>query len=814
MTTDLLSGLNDKQREAVQLTEGPLLIQAGAGSGKTRVLTYRMAYLLQEKDVDPKRILAITFTNKAANEMKARVQQLIGEASRGMWVSTFHSMCVRILRRESEAIGISRNFTIADPAGQLSVIKEAMKRLNIDKDRFQPKMILAKISDAKNNLETPADYRLNHTGFVEEKIADCYEAYQEALEAADALDFDDLIMKTVQLFQAEPEILRYYQQKFQYIHVDEYQDTNEAQYQLVKMLGDYFKNICVVGDADQSIYGWRGANMENILNFEEDYPNCHTVLLAQNYRSTKNILAAANAVIENNEFRKPKELWTSNAEGEKVGYFEASTDSEEQQFVVDQIEDMRKEKQKCYSDFAILYRTNAQSRAMEERLVKADIPYHIVGGVKFYDRKEIKDVLAYLRLLANPNDNLSFDRIVNEPKRSVGATTKDKLYRYADSQKVSYLEAANQASALGITGRAEKGLRDFVKVIVELRQQREFLNLTELTEQVLKRSGYRQALERQNTPEAETRLENIDEFLSVTRSFDERFANADVDLSVLRELAGGGTSNGEHANDLPEEPGQTVFYAEQDLFSEMAEETDTERPDDETPSDDALTIFLTLLSLDSGDDTIEQDDEVTLMTLHAAKGLEFPVVFMIGMEEGIFPLSRAADDPEELEEERRLAYVGITRAEEKLFLTAAQSRLLYGRHQYNARSRFVEEIGMNAFDQIPQSDTLGSYHQDMAQKRQHFQAQRAYKHRQKTHLADDAKRSVFSRTGQPKGGADLETGPLWKPGDVLYHKLWGEGRVVSVKNAKGDQRLEVAFEGQGIKNIIAGFAPISREPFE
>lgn len=319
MTTDLLSGLNDKQREAVQLTEGPLLIQAGAGSGKTRVLTYRMAYLLQEKEVDPRRILAITFTNKAANEMKERVQQLIGEASSGMWVSTFHSMCVRILRREAEAIGLSRSFTIADPAGQLSLIKDIMKRLNIDKDRFQPKMILGKISDAKNNLETPAQYRMNHSDFIEEKIADCYEAYQEALEAADALDFDDLIMKTVQLFKSEPEILRYYQQKFQYIHVDEYQDTNEAQYQLVKMLGDYFKNICVVGDADQSIYGWRGANMENILNFEEDYPNCHTVLLAQNYRSTKNILAAANAVIDNNTLRKPKELWTSNAEGEKVG---------------------------------------------------------------------------------------------------------------------------------------------------------------------------------------------------------------------------------------------------------------------------------------------------------------------------------------------------------------------------------------------------------------------------------------------------------------------------------------------------------------
>lgn len=812
MTTDLLSGLNDKQREAVQLTEGPLLIQAGAGSGKTRVLTYRMAYLLQEKDVDPRRILAITFTNKAANEMKERVQQLIGEASSGMWVSTFHSMCVRILRREAEAIGLSRSFTIADPAGQLSLIKDIMKRLNIDKDRFQPKMILGKISDAKNNLETPAQYRMNHSDFIEEKIADCYEAYQEALEAADALDFDDLIMKTVQLFKSEPEILRYYQQKFQYIHVDEYQDTNEAQYQLVKMLGDYFKNICVVGDADQSIYGWRGANMENILNFEEDYPNCHTVLLAQNYRSTKNILAAANAVIDNNTLRKPKELWTSNAEGEKVGYFEASTDSEEQQFVVKKIEEIRESKQKCYSDFAILYRTNAQSRAMEERLVKADIPYHIVGGVKFYDRKEIKDVLAYLRLLANPNDNLSFDRIVNEPKRSIGATTKDKIYRYADSQGISYLEAANQASVIGITGRAEKGLRDFVKLFVELKQQREFLNLTELTEQVIDRSGYRKALEHQNTLEAETRLENINEFLSVTKAFDERFQNGELDMEMLRELAAGASAD--DSEETATEPTGTVFYAEQDLFSDDGELSTAVADDASENTEDALTIFLTLLSLDSGEDTSEHDDEVTLMTLHAAKGLEFPVVFMIGMEEGIFPLSKAADDEEELEEERRLAYVGITRAEEKLFITSAQTRLLYGRHQYNARSRFVEEIGMKMLDQIPQANTLGNYHQSMAQQRQRFQAKRAYK-RRKAHRPDDDKRSVFSRGGQKKAATTtaVET-PSWQAGDVVYHKKWGEGRVVSAKAIRNDQQLDVAFSGQGVKTLMAGFAPIAKTPFE
>ena len=632
---DLLNGMNPKQQEAVVCTQGPLLIMAGAGSGKTRVLTHRIAYLIEEKNVNPWNILAITFTNKAAKEMKERVVRLLKEGGNDVWVSTFHSMCVRILRRDIDRIGYTRAFTISDPSEQQTLMKRILKERNIDPKKYNPRAILGEISNAKNELDTPVDYRKRAGSFFEKIVADCYDDYQKELRRNQAVDFDDLIMLAIRLFKENPEILDYYQNKFHYIHVDEYQDTNEAQYTLVNMLAERFKNLCVVGDADQSIYGWRGANMENILNFEKDYPDTTIVLLEQNYRSTKLILQAANDVIGNNTKRKVKKLWTDNQDGEKITYYRGQSEGDESRYVISKIQEEMKEKNYDYGDFAVLYRTNAQSRIIEESLLKSNIPYKMVGGHKFYDRKEIRDVLAYLRLIANPDDNMSFERVVNVPKRGIGPGTIEKLRTSSNQYEWSLLETALNVSITPITGKAASELEGFGFMMKDLRQMQEYVPVTELVEEVLKRSGYQKALESERTLESETRLENIQEFLTVTQQFEK-----------------------------------------------------------ESTEDKTLLTFLTDLALVSDLDNLEEEpqSEVTFMTLHAAKGLEFPIVFLIGLEEGIFPLSRAMMEEDQLEEERRLAYVGITRAEKKLYITYAFSSVLYGRSQSNSASRFINEI--------------------------------------------------------------------------------------------------------------------------
>ncbi|OFL17320.1 UvrD-helicase domain-containing protein [Aerococcus loyolae] len=811
----LIDGLNPQQKAAVQYTEGPLLIMAGAGSGKTRVLTHRMAYLLEEKAVRPWNILAITFTNKAANEMKERVKNLVGEAADTMWVSTFHSMCVRILRREAEAIGLSRSFTIADPAEQQSLIKRIMKDHNLDTTQFKPKMILGKISDAKNNLLGPKEYRQEYTGFIENIVADLYEDYQAGLQAAQSLDFDDLIMLTVRLFKEQPEILSYYQQKFHYIHVDEYQDTNEAQYRLVKLLADYFKNICVVGDADQSIYGWRGANMENILNFEKDYPQAKVILLEQNYRSTKTILKAANEVIQNNVHRQAKKLWTDNQDGGKINYYRAQNEQDESHYVLDKIRQATTDKNYQYKDIAILYRTNAQSRTMEEALVKANIPYRIVGGLKFYDRKEIKDVLAYLRLLTNPQDNLSFTRIINVPKRGIGPGTLDKLRLFASEHGLTLLQAAQKVDYAPISGKGAKSLKKFADMMTNLQKQREFLTITDLTEEVLDKSGYLADLKAQKTLEATARVENIEEFLSVTRAFDERWEKEADQRQALAEI----TQTDQAGN--PVEPvnimedssqddqaGEVSLLSPEELDAGLGQTALLGLDPGADASDDALLAFITDLSLVSDLDDSESNEEegqVTLMPLHAAKGLEFPIVFIIGMEEGIFPLSRASEDDEELEEERRLAYVGITRAEEELYLTNSYSRMLYGQHKSHPESRFITEIDDELLAKEDHSPlSMGS-----------FSSSRPAYYNRRSRLSKSAvkaqeKRSIFAKgpsQSQGKSSEEVE----WQVGDKARHKVWGVGTVVKVTGSDNDQELDIAFKGQGIKRLLAAFAPISKE---
>lgn len=825
------NGLNDKQKEAVQHTEGPLLIMAGAGSGKTRVLTHRMAYILSEKEVNPWNILAITFTNKAAKEMKERVSALVGPDANDMWVSTFHSMCVRILRREAEALGFTRSFTIADPAEQQTLVKRIIKELNLDKDKFSHKMILGRISDAKNNLMLPDEFRQNYSGYIEDVIADVYERYQKGLQAAQSFDFDDLIMYTVKLFDQEPDILKYYQQKFHYIHVDEYQDTNEAQYKLVQHLGGYFNNVCVVGDADQSIYGWRGANMENILNFEKDYPNSTTILLEQNYRSTKNILHAANNVINNNGYRKDKTLWTDNDKGEMISYYRAQNERDETNYVISKIKDAIKERNLDYGDFAILYRTNAQSRVMEENLVKANMPYRIVGGLKFYDRKEIKDLLAYLRLIANPADNLSFTRIINVPKRGVGPGTLEKLNNFANQQGISLLNAASLVEYSPITGKGATSLKTFATTIANLQAQREFLPIQELVEELLEKTGYLKDLENQKTLEADARIDNIHEFVSVTQEFDKRWEAE----RELREQEAAIASQEEAENrDVDETPATETNQNDTPLNADGTfklfdtDEIQAELDNVIAPpiEDDALMGFITDLALvaDLDNEEANPQGELTLMTLHAAKGLEFPVVFIIGMEEGMFPLARAAKEESELEEERRLAYVGITRAEQKLFLTNSLSRLLYGKYQSNPVSRFIAEIDEEVLDDSENERSIfrsggqsdlpfggGASSSSYYGKRREANASERANSRSFYDRKKEEKRSVFDPVNQ-KTDVDVVEGPVtWAIGDKAVHKKWGVGTVVKVTGTGNDQELDIAFPNQGIKRLLSAFAPIQKK---
>lgn len=724
----LLAGLNKEQQQAVKTTEGPLLIMAGAGSGKTRVLTHRIAYILLEKGVNPYNILAITFTNKAAREMKERINGILGGAADEIWISTFHSMCVRILRRDIDRIGINRNFTILDTTDQLSVIKGILKDKNIDSKKFDPRGILSAISSAKNELIDAKQYGKYTGNYFENIVSDVFEEYEKRLLKNHSLDFDDLIMKTIQLFKRVPEVLEYYQRKFQYIHVDEYQDTNKAQYQLVHLLAAKFQNLCVVGDSDQSIYGWRGADIANILSFEKDYPNAKVILLEQNYRSTKNILQVANHVISNNVKRKPKNLWTDNEKGEKIQYYRADTEQGEALFVTGKIKELVETKQRKFSDFAILYRTNAQSRAMEEMLVKANIPYTIVGGTKFYDRKEIKDLLAYLRLVANLDDDISFVRIINVPKRGIGATSLDRIAQYALQNEMSMFRALGEVERIGLSAKAMKACREFYQMLSGLNQMQEYLSVMELTEEIIKRTEYREMLQAEKTLEAESRLENIDEFLSVTKNFEE------------------------------------------------------------SSEDQTLIAFLTDLALVADIDQLDKEenvkDAVVLMTLHSAKGLEFPVVFLIGLEEGVFPHSRSLMEENDMEEERRLMYVGITRAEEELYITNAQIRTLYGHTNINPASRFIEEIPDEFIDRLNE------------QKRN-------------VHVRDQHQvRPVFRPAQSTTGGEDIR----WRAGDKAIHKKWGVGTVVSVKGEGDHMELDIAFPiPVGIKRLLAKFAPIEKQ---
>ena len=738
---ELLNGMNPRQKEAVLHTDGPLLLMAGAGSGKTRVLTHRIAYLIEEKEVNPWNILAITFTNKAAKEMKERVNAILASGGEDVWVSTFHSMCVRILRRDVDFIGYNRNFTIIDSSEQLTLMKRILKELNIDPKKYDPRSILGTISQAKNSLQTPQDFTKMQGSYYEEIAAKCYAAYQKELQYNQCMDFDDLIMNTIRLFEEHPDSLTYYQNKFHYIHVDEYQDTNHAQYTLVNLLAGRFRNLCVVGDADQSIYGWRGADMQNILDFEKDYPDAAVILLEQNYRSTKNILSAANQVIENNSNRKPKNLWTENKEGNKITYYRADNERDETRFIVDRMQEEIRSNHRNYGDFAILYRTNAQSRVMEETLLKANIPYKMVGGHKFYDRKEIKDILAYLNVLANPQDSISFERIVNSPKRGIGPGSIEKLRSFASLHEWPLLEAAQNVDLANIGGKAGQQLGAFGEMIQEVTQMIPYLTVTELTKEVLDRSGYLEDLKIQNTLEAQARIENLEEFLTVTQEFDKQF--------------------------------------------EQQNEEDADAPEEK------LTVFLNDLALVSDIDNLEEDaSQVTLMTLHAAKGLEFPVVFLIGLEEGVFPLSRAWMEESELEEERRLAYVGITRAEEALYLTNAFSRTLYGRTQYNRPSRFVEEIDQELLEIEGMRPT--------PKKTPVFAKKTAYSYKQPETAVVPSK----SATGGENNS--------WKPGDKVKHKKWGLGTVVRVSGTSKDLELDVAFPSQGVKRLLAAFAPIEK----
>ncbi|GGE35910.1 DNA helicase PcrA [Streptococcus himalayensis] len=749
----LLTGMNNRQAEAVQTTEGPLLIMAGAGSGKTRVLTHRIAYLIDEKMVNPWNILAITFTNKAAREMKERAFAL-NPATQDCLIATFHSMCVRILRRDADHIGYNRNFTIVDPGEQRSLMKRILKNLNLDPKKWNERAILGTISNAKNDLIDDVAYAAQAGDLYTDIVAKCYTEYQKELRQSEAVDFDDLIMLTLRLFDKNPEVLLHYQQRYQYIHVDEYQDTNHAQYQLVRLLASRFKNICVVGDADQSIYGWRGADMQNILDFEKDYPESKVVLLEENYRSTKTILQAANEVIQHNQNRRPKNLWTQNQEGEKIRYYRANDEQDEAVFIAKTIEEWHRTKNKPFKDFAVLYRTNAQSRTIEEALLKSNIPYTMVGGTKFYSRKEIRDVIAYLNLIANPSDNLSFERVVNEPKRGIGPGTVEKLRSFAQGRGISLLDAANDVMSSGIKGKTAQAIWDFASLLLEARENLETLTITELVELVLDKSGYSLALSMQNTLESQARLENIREFLSVTKHFDE-------------------TNQGE------------------------ADETGLDR----------LSRFLIDLALiaDTDDGGMVETSEVTLMTLHAAKGLEFPIVFLIGMEENVFPLSRAAEDEDELEEERRLAYVGITRAEEELYLTNANSRLLFGRTNYNRPSRFLTEISSDLLDYQGLARPANTAFKASYSKGKSVQFGKGMSLQE----ALQSRKAGVQIAGMNQ--ASHQRSENWQVGDIASHKKWGEGVVLEVSGSGATQELKINFPDVGLKKLLASVAPIEKK---
>lgn len=742
MTVDCTYGLNPQQAEAVINTEGPMLIMAGAGSGKTKVLTCRVANLLQ-KGVRPYRILAITFTNKAAAEMRERVNNMSGPAAKDVWLFTFHAFCARFLRMEIDKLpGYGGNFAIYDTADSQNLIKQILKEMNLDDKRFQPSGILSRISNAKNALQDAAAFARQAGDFYEQKVADIYSRYEQKLQLNNALDFDDLLMLSIKLLQENKEVREKYQDRFDYLLVDEYQDTNHAQYLLTKFLAAKHRNICVVGDADQSIYGWRGADIQNIIDFEKDYPDAKVIKLEQNYRSTQIILDAANAVIENNTGRKPKNLWTENKSGADIIYFQAVDERDEARFVIEQLQNLQRTENKKLGDMAILYRTNTQSRIFEEMLIKSGISYNMVGGLKFYERKEIKDIIAYLRVIFNPADSLSLLRIINVPKRGIGDASLAKIQAYAAANNVSLFEAVSNAAAIdGLSSRFVSKLDDLAGIIFELMNLANEAPVEDLIDRVLRDTGYLEELENERTPQAQSRIDNLHELISVAQEF----------------------AASEEENNLEN------FLAHVALVSDI-------------------------------DDMELGEDAITLMTLHSSKGLEFPVVFLVGMEEGLFPHARTLMDETEIEEERRLCYVGITRAKEKLFLSSTKMRTIYGNTVTYPPSRFLQEIPARLVKTI--------------KRQERFSALENFKQVSEKYSARPQKpASTFnphSFMPQKPAAAAGGTGTRFNTGDRVSHSKWGEGMVVSVKDSPDGQEVKVAFAGAGVRSLLTKYAVLKK----
>ena len=765
---NVLEGLNDKQYEAVINTEGPCLVIAGAGSGKTKVLTHKIAYLIGEKGVLPWNILAITFTNKAANEMKERIANLVGDVAKDIWMGTFHSICVRILRRFIDRIGFDSSFIIFDTSDQRTLVKSCIKSVGLDDKMFTDRSVLSEISNAKNEMLEPEQYAVKANGdFRKEKIALVYELYQKRLRENNAIDFDDIINYTIKILSDNPDVLDYYSEKFKYVLVDEYQDTNKAQFTLVTMLASKNGNITVVGDNDQGIYSFRGADISNILNFERDFPGTKIIKLEQNYRCTGNILKAANAVIKNNEVTYKKELWTENDVGNLPRVYSASNEYDEGTYIAEQIEHLRREEYYKYSDFAVLYRMNTQSRAIEDILRRENIPYKIIGGLKFYERKEIKDIISYLRLIQNTSDNLSLKRIINEPKRGIGKTSLDKIEEISNNTGISMYEIIEHAEQYRLN-RVFLNSREFINSIEELRAKKDDMKISELIKETLKKSGYTKALENENTIEAENRIENLDEFLTVAIEFEDESA------------------------------------------------------------ENKLSDFLEGITLSSDIDNMEDtEDTVTLMTLHSAKGLEFPVVFLVGMEEGIFPGYKSIGEPKELEEERRLCYVGITRAKENLFLTCSKQRTIFGSTSCNQVSRFLKEIP---------SELLDGYDEALGEKQENnniFSDSKyswTYGSKDNKNMGEGNIKTYKIDSKEPISAASSNNGFMfrtaesflsslnkkntgnqvdlskYKSGVRIFHKKFGEGTISNVEPEGDDLKVDINFDKVGHKRLMAKFA--------
>ena len=741
----IYDSLNEPQREAVYYTEGPLLLLAGAGSGKTRVLTHRIAYLIEEKNINPWNILAITFTNKAASEMRERVDKIVGMGAESIWVSTFHSMCVRILRRYIDRLGYDTNFTIYDTDDQKTLMKDVCRFLQLDTKVYKERTLLGAISAAKNEMISPEEFRIQAEGdYTKKKIAEAYTEYEKQMRANNALDFDDLLVKTVQLFQTQPDVLEYYQNRFRYIMVDEYQDTNTVQFMLVSTLAGKYKNLCVVGDDDQSIYKFRGANIKNILNFEQVFTDAKVIKLEQNYRSTGNILDGANAVIAHNRGRKEKALWTENERGEQIQFRQFDNAYEEAEYVVSDIRRNVNTKGASYNDHAILYRTNAQSRMFEEKLVVSNIPYKIVGGINFYARREIKDLLAYLKTIENGKDDLAVRRIINVPKRGIGATTIGRIQDYAYEHDISFYEASKAAAGIPSVGRSAGKIERFVAVIEEMKAESDFLSISDLMDSIIETTGYVEELQAETDEEAEARLENIEELKNKMKAYEEECEEA-----------------GEKAT---------------------------------------LSGFLEQVALVADIDSLdESSDYVVLMTLHSAKGLEFPNVYLTGMEDGLFPsyLSVNSEDPMDVEEERRLCYVGITRAKKKLVLTCARRRMIHGNTQYNRVSRFVEEI----------PEELLAEH-IVFEKKKEFEPAKSNAYQQAKQTFNS---KPFATVKPVQQFGKKQDGTLgYEVGDRVRHVKFGEGLVTQITSGGRDYEVTVAFDTAGVKKMFAMFAKLQK----